>query len=191
MNVRMGTVWMLGWAMLVAGPGLVRGQFPAPEASPEHKVLQQDVGVWDAHMKLWIQGPDAEPMASKGVERTRAMGAMWVVSDYEGDFGGEKFFGHGQLGFDPEKKKYTGTWIDTMSPFLISMEGTYDAAKREMTVLATGLDPATRQETKSKMVTRYVDKDTRHFTMFMETPGQGDGWTKSMEVTYRRRAEKP
>jgi hypothetical protein len=31
-----------------------------------------------------------------------------------------------------------------------------------------------------------MDDKTRQFTMYMETPGVGDGWMKSMEVTYKR-----
>ena len=80
--------------------------------------MQKDLGVWDAVMKIWMQGPESDPMISQGVERNRPMGDFWVVSNYESDLGGEKFVGHGQTGYDPAKKKFIGTWIDSMSPHL-------------------------------------------------------------------------
>ena len=50
-------------------------------------------------------------------------GGLWVLSKFEGDFGGMKFEGRGQFGYDPIKKKYVGTWIDSMSPTLSVLEG--------------------------------------------------------------------
>ncbi len=167
----------------------VRAQFPTPEVTKEHKLLQQDAGVWDAEMKLWAQGPDAEPMVSKGVERNRMLGDYWLVSDFTVDLGGQKFSGHGQNGYDPVKKKFVGTWIDTMGAGISPMEGTYDEKTGEMTMTMTSVDPASGQEIKSKSVSKHKDDNTRVFTMFMQAPSGSDTWVKSMEVTYTRRAD--
>jgi hypothetical protein len=56
---------------------------------------------------------------------------LWLVSDFEGSSG---FGGHGVHGYDVEKKKYVGTWIDSMSTLLHAKEGEWDAAKRTMTL---------------------------------------------------------
>jgi len=185
---RMVCVWV-GLVLVSSTAADAQAQVSAPQPTKEHQLLQRDVGVWDAEMKIWMQGPDSEPLVTKGVERNRAVGSLWVVSNFEGELGGQPFQGHGQAGYDPLKKKFVGTWIDTMSPHLSHMEGTYDEASQELTSLMTGIDPATNQEMKSKSVTKYIDKDTRLFTMYMETPGTGDGWTKMMEVSYKRRAQ--
>ena len=140
-------------------------------------------------MKIWMQGPDSDPVVSKGVERNRPLGDLWVLSTFEGAVGEQKFTGHSQMGYDPLKKKFVGTWIDTLTPHISPMEGTYDEATQELTMIMTGIDPATSQEVKSKSVSKSIDKDTRVFTMFMETPGVGDGWTKSMEISYKRRPQ--
>ena len=169
-------------------PG-VRAQMSPPEPTKEHKLLQQDVGVWDAEMKIWMQGPDSDPAVSKGVERVRPLGDLWIISNFEGDVSGQQFTGHSQMGYDPLKKKFVGTWIDTVSPHISTMEGTYDEATQELTMLMTNIDPATNKESKAKTVSKSVDKDTRVFTMFMETPGVGDGWTKMMETNYNRRPQ--
>ena len=83
----------------------------------EHKIFASDEGTWDATVKSYNSGPDAEPSVSKGTEVNTLMhGGLWLLSKFEGDFGGEKFEGRGQFGYDPIKKKYVGTWIDSMSP---------------------------------------------------------------------------
>jgi hypothetical protein len=92
-----------------------------------------------------------------------------------------------QLGYDPIKKKYVGTWIDTISPFLQTMEGTYDEKTKTSTMMATGVDMATGKESKSKMVTRHVSADERVFEMMMPVEGKENEWWKMMEVKYTRR----
>jgi hypothetical protein len=175
---------LVGWMT----PDMWAQMTPA-EPTKEHKLLQQDVGVWDAEMKVWMQGPDAEPTVSKGVERVRPLGDLWVLSTFEGTVAGQAFTGHSQMGFDPLKKKFVGTWIDTVSPHISVMEGTHDEATQELTAFMTSTDPATSKESKAKTVSKSLDKDTRVFTMFMETPGTGDGWTKMMEINYKRRPQ--
>ena len=85
------------------------------------------MGTWDATIKTYMAGPGAEPSVSKGTEVNEVMpGGLWVLSKFDGDFGGMKFQGRGQFGFDPIKKKYVGTWIDSTSTILSMLEGEYD-----------------------------------------------------------------
>jgi len=166
-------------ALLAAALPALTAQAQMPPL-PEHKALESDVGVWDAKVQMW-GAPDAEPMDSKAVETNKMLGKLWLLSDFEGDFGGMKFTGHMQLGYDPIKKKYVGTWIDTISPFLQTMEGTYDEKTKTSTMMATG-KPST-----SKMITRHVSADERVFEMMMPVEGKENEWWKMMEVKYTRR----
>ena len=50
-------------------------------------------------------------------------GGLWLISTFEGEFGGAKFEGRGQFGYDASKGKYVGTWIDSMSPNMSLLEG--------------------------------------------------------------------
>ncbi len=170
----------------VASP--LPAQFPAPEVTKEHKKLKDDVGVWDAEMKLWMD-PNADPMVSKGVETNRMLGDYWLVSDFTADLAGQKFAGHGQTGYDPNTKKFVGTWIDTMSASISPMEGTWDEKTGEMTMIMTSIDPASGKEVKSKSISKRKDDKTRIFTMYMQAPDGGDEWVKSMEITYTRRPD--
>ena len=171
-------------ALAAALPAMsARAQMPP---TPEHQALETEVGEWDADVKIW-HAPDAEPMESKATETNKMLGKLWLLSDFNGDFGGMKFAGHMQLGYDPVKKKFVGTWIDTMSPFLQTMEGTYDEKTKTSTMIATGVDMATGKESKSKMITRHEGADKKVFEMLMPVEGEDDKWWKMMEVNYTRK----
>ena len=152
---------VLGAALLTAALPALNAQAQMPPTA-EHKHLESEVGVWDAEVQMWPTA-DAEPMKSKAVETTLMLGMLWLLSDFEGDFGGMKFSGRSQLGYDPTKKKYVGTWIDTMSPYLQTMEGTYDEKTATSTMMATGIDMETGKPTTSKMITRYESDDEKVF----------------------------
>ncbi len=161
----------------------LHAQGPA-QATPEHEALAEEAGVWDAKTKMWM-APDAEPMAGKAVETNKMLGDLWLVSEFQGEMMGMKFTGHGQYGYDPTTKKYVGTWVDTMSPYLSVMEGTMEDGK--LTMMSRGRDMQTGKETTTKMVSTYPDKDHKTFTMYAPVEGKADAWWKMFEVQYTRR----
>ncbi len=173
-------------AAMFGGPGALLAQFPAPQVTKEHEVLKKDVGVWDAEMTLWMD-PSQGSMKTKGMERNRMLGELWLISDFTADLGGQEFRGHGVFGYDAKNKKYVGTWVDTMTTTLSHSDGTYDAEKQEMTMLMTSINPESGKEETAKTVSKYVGPDKRLFTMYMKTAGS-DEWVKSMEISYTRRA---
>ncbi len=159
---------------------------PIPKPTAEHKILAADEGTWDATVKAYMGGPDAEPSVSKGTEVNEVMpGGMWVLSKFDSEFGGMKFQGRGQFGYDPTRKKYVGTWLDSMAPNLSVLEGSYDARTRTMTFVGDGVDPASKVKYTQKMVTVTKDDDNRVFTLYMKYEGRDEA--KFMEITYKKR----
>ena len=111
-------------------------------------------------------------------------GGMWLLSEFKAEFGGRPFTGRGQFGYDPIKKAYVGTWIDSMSPSITNLEGKYDAKAKTMTYEGEGVDGATKVKYHQKMVTTTKPDGSRVFTLFM---AMGDAKeAKFMEVTYTR-----
>jgi hypothetical protein len=141
-------------------------------------------------MKIYPQGPDGPAIESKGVETNRLMGnGMWLLSEYKGQIAGMAFEGHGTFGYDPHKKKYTGTWIDNMKPTMDTMQGDFDAETKTLTMLAESINPATGQPEKMKNVGKFIDENTRTFTMYHPAPGSKDEWVKMMEMHYTRKKQ--
>ena len=173
------TLLMFGGATVVA-----EAQTPTSPVLAKHKVLQHEAGSWDAVVKTW-SAPDAEPALSRATETNHMLGDMWVVGVFESGSKEATYRGQSQVGYDPVAKKYVGTWIDTMSPFLNTFEGTMQG--NQLTMRTKDLDPKSGQQKLTKMVTTYVDKDHKTFESFEPIPGKQDQWWKTMEVHYTRR----
>ena len=149
-----------------------------PEPGPEHEKLKQMEGTWDAVVK-------AGPQESKGkVTYKMEIGGLWLVSDFQGEFEGQKFTGKGLDSYDPIRKKYVGVWVDSMSTSPVISEGTFDKDGKVLTM--TGEGPGQDgKPTKYKMVSEHKDKDNILWTMFGAGPDGKDA--PMMTITYKRR----
>ena len=171
-------------AAIAFAASAAKAQEPGPQLKDEHKLLQKDVGTWDATVKLWPVA-NAEPVESKGTEKNELLpGGLWLVTHFEGDFGGMKFVGVGTMGYDPEEKKYVGTWIDNMTPHLMVTKADYDAKTKTFTGKSESRDPATGKLLPTKSISRYVDDNTRVFEMY--TPDPDGKEFKMMEMTCKK-----
>jgi hypothetical protein len=173
-------------ATLAAAPA-VRAQAPAeppmPKPGPEHELFKQDAGTWDATVELWM-APGAPPTTSKGVEtNVVGCGGLCLVTDFK-DVGGMPFDGHGTTAYDSIKKKYVGSWTDSMSTGLSIGESTYDPAKKIVTGYMEGPD-MTGKVVKSKSVVEYKADGSRVFTMYNKTPDGKE--VAGMRITYVKR----
>ena len=176
---------LAAWSL--ASTGTAQESPPVQKPLPEHKILAADEGTWDATIRMYEKGPDAEPSVSKGSEVNEVLpGGLWVLSKFEGDFGGMKFLGRGQCGYDPVKKKYVGTWLDSTSTVLSLLEGEYDAKTKTMTFVGDGYDPVQKAKFSQKMVTKTKDDGSRVFTLYMKFEGQ-PAEVKFLEIAYTRR----
>ncbi len=157
---------------------------PTPKPGPEHAVLQMDVGTWDAVVEV-TPGPGAPATTSKGVEvNTMGCGGLCLVTDFKGDVMGTPFHGHGVATWDPAKKKYVGSWTDSMSTGLALGESTYDPAAKKWTGWMEGPD-MTGKVTKSRSVVEWRDASTRVFTLF--SPGPDGKEMEGLRITYTKR----
>lgn len=163
---------------------LFAAQQPAPPTpGPEHKLLAQDAGTWDAVVEM--AEPGKPPMKSKGVEvNTVSCGGLCLVTSFKGDMGGMPFEGSGVTTWDPKKKKYVGSWTDSMSTGLSIGESTYDAAKKTYTGVMEGPD-MTGNIMKARSVTQITAAGTRVFTLY--GPGPDGKEAQMMKITYTKR----
>lgn len=164
---------------LLVPVSICHAQVEAIEPTENHAVLKQDVGKWNAEVKLFAPESD-EPQVSKGVEFNELVcDGIWLRTHYKGEFFGTTFEGIGMIGYDTSKEKYVGTWGDNFTSSMATMEGEYDAEKKTLTfnVKGVGLDG---QEQESTQTIKYNDDGSR--TMIMESNQQ-----KVLEIHYTRR----
>jgi hypothetical protein len=167
-------------AILLIG-GAVAQEPPKP--GPEHAILKQDAGTWDATVETRMD-PNGEFSTSKGVENNKLIcGGLWIVQEFKGEFGGQTFEGHGVAGYDLNKKKYVGSWVDSMSSVMYQTESTYDPEKKVATGSMEGYEGGNLHKMRSTM--EYKSDGTRVFSMFAPGPDNKD--FLMMKITYKRR----
>jgi hypothetical protein len=153
----------------------------------EHQWLQKLVGEWTFEAEATME-PGKPPEKSSGTECVRSLGGLWIVAEWQGDM-----FGCGPattlmtLGYDPQKKRYVGTWVGSMMTHLWVYDGALDAAERVLTLEAEG--PSMSAEGK---LAKYKDvielKSDDYRVLTSQALGDDGKWNQFMTVHYRRRS---
>ena len=156
---------------------------PMPTPGPEHQQFKLDEGTWDAVVEI-TPGPNMPPMTSKGVEvATLGCGGLCLITDFKGEMIGMPFHGHGTITWDSVKKKYVGSWIDSMSWGLHLTEGSWDPGAKKFNGTIEGRD-ATGTITKTRTVVEHLG-GTRVMSAFTRSP---DGKEfQILKITYTKR----
>ena len=173
-------------AMLFVAAGLDAQDFPKP-APPEkeHQWLQQLIGEWDSESEMTME-PGKPPMKCNGTENTRAIGGFWVMAENRGTFMNQPTLGVMTLGYDPAKKKYVGTWIDSMTHYLWKYEGTVDPSGKTLTLEAEGPNPLAPGTT-AKFRDSIEIKSKDHKVLRSAMQGTDGKWVTFMTGNYRRK----
>ena len=156
-------------------------ELPKPEK--QHAWLEQLAGEWDTEMET-SEG-SGQTKKHKGTESARMIGGFWLQCQVKADMGGTTFTGILTVGYDPAKKIYVGTWIDSMTSFMWRYEGTVDEAGKVLTLNTEGPSPMDPKKTcKFREVLAITDADHKTFTSHFEHDGK---WVEMMKATYTRK----
>ena len=170
------------WVAAQEQPQVAPPQFPTPQK--EHEWLKQLAGEWQYDGECTM-GPGQPSFKTTGTETARSLGGFWVITENKGQVGEMTMTGIMTLGFDPEKKKYVGTWVDSVSNYLWRYEGEVDASGKVLTLNTEG--PTMDQPGKTaryKEVIELKDDGTKVFTSNIEKDGK---FVPFMKMTARRK----
>lgn len=160
-------------------------QMPKVEQLEQHRWLRQLIGEWLCTMGT--PTPDGEPQ-KPAVERVRALGDVWIQGETETDMPGMgRVVMQLTLGYDPQKKRFVGTWLGSMMTYLWVYDGELDAAGKTLTLNAEGPSMAgDGGMAKYQDLITIVSPDERTLTSRQRQP---DGtWKQFMTATYKRKA---
>jgi hypothetical protein len=157
-----------------------------PKPGRQHETLKQFEGSWDAVSRFMTE--PGKPMAeSKGVEiASMGLGGFWLTYEYKGEMNGASFTGRGTMGFDQQKQKYVGTWIDSSKSGLFLSEGTADDQGKVFTLIAQGYCDAQGKAITMKQVMELKDKDTRKLTFLTPNPDGKDMVVGTIDYARRK-----
>src|SRR5258706_4880988 len=150
-----------------------------------HKKLGPMAGTFNANVKMWTQ-PGAPPTGGDGVaENSWALDGRFLEQRFTGTFMGMPFRGVGYTGYDNIKKKYIGSWMDSMSTSMMVSSGKADAGGKSFTFTSTMADPMTGKSSEIKEKVTVVDDD--HHTLEKWGAGPDGKTVRMMEITYTRK----
>jgi hypothetical protein len=156
-----------------------------PTPQKEHEWLHQLVGEWTFEAEASM-GPGQPAMKCKGTESVRPLGGFWIIADGNGTVMDQPIKTQFTLGYDPEKKKYVGTWVDSCNNYLWKYEGTLDPTGKILTLDTEGPNPmAAGKMTKFRETLEIKSTDEKRFS----SSAQGDDgkYVTFMTATYLRK----
>lgn len=156
-----------------------------PEPQKEHQWLKKLLGEWTFEGEATM-GPDAPPEKFRGTERVWSIGDLWFLSEGTGEMpGGGSSTSLATLGYDPQKKRFVGTFIGSMMTNLWVYNGSLDASEKVLT-----LDTEGPGMTGDGKIAKYQDvieiKSDDQRTLTSRVQGEDGQWTQIMTMTYRR-----
>lgn len=161
----------------------------------KHQALEYFVGDWETTTKIWMGGPDAPPMETKGKAKHKwVLDGRFILEETESELmmpdatGQMKKLPHkglGLTGYDNYRNMYVATWADNMGTWILTMAGAADPSGKVFTFYGEMDEPMLDVRGRTvKYVTTIKDKDHHTFQIFDLHAGPN---YKVLEIDYRRK----
>lgn len=156
------------------------------EPQKEHQWLHKLVGEWSCEADVAME-PGKPAERTHGSETVRSLGGLWVVAEGQGEMpGGGSASTILTLGYDPQRKRYLGTWVGSMMTHMWVYDGALDAAQKVLALDTEG--PSFTEEGKSAKYREVIEfKSDDHRTFTSHVQADNGEWRRVMTATYRRR----
>lgn len=174
----------------IAKPATSASQQEMPmkvEPQKEHLWLQRMVGNWTCECEATME-PGKPPTKWKGTESVRSLGGVWVlVEGQQNEENNDSCNGTTimTLGYDPQKKRFVGTFIGSMMANMWLYDGNLDAAEKVLTLDTEG--PSMSGDGKLAKYRDVIEfKGDNDRRMTSEMLAEDGNWHKFMTATYQR-----
>ncbi len=156
----------------------------ATEPTKHHERLLAGVGQWEGTITNYmIPGMEKEGMAAPCTETVQSVGKLWTTSRFVMEMPGMRFEGAGLLGWDVDKNKFVGTWVDSFTGHITMMEGDWNADTNAIEMHWEAADAATGEMVPHRSETVHrADASVMSFYM-----GEGDAEKRSMVIAMKRK----
>ena len=158
----------------------------APEPQKEHQWLHRLVGEWTFESECSVAA-DQPPIKSTGWETVRSLGGLWTIGEGASEVPeGGMCDSIMTLGYDPQSKRFVGTFIASMMTHLWPYNGTLDASGNVLTLDTEGPSFAGDGTiAKYQDIIEFLDND--HRTLSSQILGADSQWKPFMKAHYRRK----
>lgn len=157
------------------------------EPQKEHQWLQRLVGEWTFEVEMVAEPGKEPPEKHTGTETVRSLGGLWVICEGHGNTPEGPADSIMTLGYDPEKKRFQGTFVaSTMTHLWL-----YESGELDPTGTALALDADGPSFTVAGQTSRYRDiietKSDDHRLLRSTVLGDDGQWQTISVSTYRRK----
>ena len=157
------------------------------EPQKEHQWLQKLVGEW-TYETAASMAPGKPPEKATGSESVRKLGELWVLCEGRGEMpGGFKATTLMTLGYDPQKKRFVGSWVGSMMTWLWIYDESLDATGKVLTLESEGPDMSGVEGKLGKYRDVIEWKSDDHRVLTAKVLGDNGEWNTFMTSQYRRR----
>lgn len=157
-----------------------------PKPTAEHKWLSKFHGTWTSKSK-GMMGPGQPEMECSGEIVCKPLGEFWIVNDMQGDAFGDPMRGIQTIGYDPENKKYVGTWVDSLTSFMWKYEGSVDATGKILTLEADGPNFMGDPKTTTKFQDIYEFRSESEMIVTSKMLGPDGKWVTFMSGVAKKK----
>jgi len=156
------------------------------EPQQEHQWLHKLVGEWTYESEAAME-PGKPPEKCGGTESVRSLGGLWILAEGQGEMPGAGIATMIMtLGYDPQRKRYVGTWIGSMMTHLWVYDGALDQAERVLTLESDG--PSMAGDGRMAKYRDVIElKSDDHRVLTSHLLGDDGTWTQFMTASYRRK----
>ncbi|HEX6368144.1 MAG TPA: DUF1579 domain-containing protein [Longimicrobium sp.] len=156
----------------------------AVELRKEHQWLGRMAGEWSFEMEAEGE-PGQPPIKDAGTESVRSVGGVWAMCEGRGTTpDGDDATSIMTLGYDPDRQRFTGTFIGSMMTHMWIYEGRMDAAGNVLTLDTEG--PAYTGEGMMKYRDTIEIRDDDHRVHTSSYQKDDGSFHPFMTVHYRR-----
>lgn len=156
-----------------------------PVSQSEHKWLQRLIGKWTFDGECSM-GPDQPPMKNSGTEVVEALGDLWTIGRMSSAMpGGDISHSIMTLGYDPQQKRFVGTFVASVMTHLWIYNGALDEAGNTLILDCQG--PSFTEEGKMSKYQDIIEFiDDNHRVLRSQFAGPNGQWVPFMKSTYTR-----
>lgn len=155
-----------------------------PEPQAEHQWLQQLVGEWTFEHEA---DPSKPAEACRGSEVVRPIGNLWIICEMTAPMPNapEPMRAAMTLGYNPDKKRFEGTFIASMMNGLWIYEGQLNDSRDRLDLYTTGPSFSSPGKTAPYRDTIELQGNGRR-TLTSHVQGDDGQWQRFMKASYQR-----
>jgi hypothetical protein len=138
-NMRISLVALCCTVGFAASGTLAGDKLTTPQ--PEHKLLSRFEGAWRFEKLLAKADGSTAGKLGTGEIKAELLGGFFVVCKWSGNVYDTDYAAVQTLGYDVDKKAYSGLWIDNTMSYQWQLHGLWEADKKELVITASGPGP--------------------------------------------------